>query len=155
MNWAFTRSLNPQVPGSSPGRPTRFSPFHHVAGCNKPLWATKPTTAKRVRQRVSAVMAWVIAEGHRGDDPAGSAITMALPMTNGPRKISHLFLTVRPPYRCGGSVRRRGIRRPGWRQSFAILTAVRSGEVRGARWTEIDQQTGVMGHSGRTDEGRS
>ena len=108
-----------------------------------PIWATKPTTAKRVRQRISAVMAWAIAEGHRGDDPAGSAITKALPKTNGPRKnlasVPHrkAFVALRriraseghPPARMA--------------TEFAILTAVRSGEVRGARWTEIDQQTAI------------
>ena len=36
-----------------------------------PVWSTKRETARRVRQRVGAVMKWAIAEGHRSDNPAG------------------------------------------------------------------------------------
>ena len=108
-----------------------------------PIWVTTPTTAKRVRQRISAVMAWAVAEGHRGDDPAGSAITKALPKTNGPGKNQHLFLhrkaaeALRRISTVGGHPAAR------LATQFAILTAARSGEVRGARWEEIDQQVAV------------
>ena len=36
-----------------------------------PIWNTKRETARRVRQRISAIMKWAIAEGHRDDNPAG------------------------------------------------------------------------------------
>ena len=44
-----------------------------------PIWAHKRPTAMKVRRRVSAVMRWAIVEGHRDDNPAGDAITAALP----------------------------------------------------------------------------
>ena len=44
-----------------------------------PIWNDKRETARRVRQRIGAVMKWAIAEGHRGDNPAGEAIGAALP----------------------------------------------------------------------------
>ena len=48
-----------------------------------PIWATKPAAADRVRVRIGAVMKWAIAQGHRTDNPAGDAITAALPRSNG------------------------------------------------------------------------
>ena len=34
-----------------------------------PLWHTRPTTAKRLRQRIAAVLAVAVAKGHRADNP--------------------------------------------------------------------------------------
>ena len=45
----------------------------------RPIWNVKRETAQRVRQRISAVMKAAIADGHRPDDPAGDALTAALP----------------------------------------------------------------------------
>ena len=45
----------------------------------QPIWNEKAVTAGRVRQRIGAVMRWAIAQGYRADNPAGDAITAALP----------------------------------------------------------------------------
>ena len=39
-----------------------------------PIWAEKRETARRVRQRISAVMRWAVAQGYREDNPAGDAV---------------------------------------------------------------------------------
>ena len=46
-----------------------------------PIWHEKQETARRVRQRISTVMKWAVAQGHRADNPAGDAIAIgaALP----------------------------------------------------------------------------
>ena len=44
-----------------------------------PVWHEKPETARRVRQRIGAVMKWAVAQDLRGDNPAGDAIGAALP----------------------------------------------------------------------------
>ena len=44
-----------------------------------PIWTEKRETARRVRQRIGTVMRWAVAEGYRDDDPAGPAISSALP----------------------------------------------------------------------------
>ena len=54
-----------------------------------PIWNTKRETARRVRQRIGAVMQWAIAEGHRGDNPAGDALKAALPKNGNHRKHFH------------------------------------------------------------------
>ena len=48
-----------------------------------PIWNTKPPTARRVRQRISTVMKWAIAQGYRMDNPAGEALGAALPKQGG------------------------------------------------------------------------
>ena len=44
-----------------------------------PIWGTRQETARRVRQRVRAVMRWAMAHGYRDDNPAGEGIDGALP----------------------------------------------------------------------------
>ncbi len=46
------------------------------------IWTAKPETARRVRQRISAVMKWAIANNYRLDNPAGDAIEAVLPKTS-------------------------------------------------------------------------
>ena len=48
-----------------------------VMDCLAPIWNSRPETAKRVRQRIAAVMKWAIAQGYRQDNPAGGAVTAA------------------------------------------------------------------------------
>ena len=103
-----------------------------------PIWNTKRETARRVRQRIGAVMKWAIAEGHRTDNPAGDAIGAALPKNGNHRKHQRAL-----PYdRVGGALAK--VRTSNayigtiLAFEFLLLTAARSGEVRGARWDEID-----------------
>ena len=46
-----------------------------------PIWSSRRETARRVRQRIGAVMKWAVAQGYRDDNPAGDAIAAALPKT--------------------------------------------------------------------------
>ena len=48
-----------------------------------PIWNDKHETARRVRQRIGAVMKWAVAQGYRQDNPAGEAIGAALPKNGG------------------------------------------------------------------------
>ena len=43
-----------------------------------PIWHAKPETARRVRQRISAVMKWAVAMQYRPDNPAGEVLGQAL-----------------------------------------------------------------------------
>ena len=109
-----------------------------VMACLAPIWTTKAETAKRVRQRISAIMRWAIAEGHRTDNPAGDSVVAALPKQNGGKK-HHRAL---PHHQVGDAVRK--VRESGVFPThrlafeFLVLTAARSAEVRGAVWSEID-----------------
>ena len=103
-----------------------------------PIWNTKRETARRVRQRISATMKWAIAQGHRQDDPAGDAISEALPKNvNGKAHLKALpHQEVAAALKTIRDTRAHPTTKLGL--EFLILTAARSGEVRGARWDEID-----------------
>ena len=108
-----------------------------------PIWSTKRETARRLRHRIGAVMKWAVAQGYRIDNPAGDAISAALPK-NGVR-IEHRKAL--PHAEVGAAlckVRESGAY-PGLVLAFEflVLTAARSGEVRGARWAEIDRDAAV------------
>ncbi|MDE0260132.1 MAG: tyrosine-type recombinase/integrase [Gammaproteobacteria bacterium] len=113
-----------------------------VMGVLMPIWNDKYQTAKRVRQRISTVMRWAIAQGYRVDNPAGDAIGAALPK---PPRVQKHYKAL--PYRkvaaaieaVVGSEARLSVKLG---IEFLVLTACRSGEVRGARWAEIDIEGG-------------
>ena len=120
-----------------------------------PIWTTKRETARRVRQRIGAVMKYTIAEGYRSDNPAGDAVGAALPKNGGARKHQRAL----PHAEVAGALVK--VRESGaylsTRQAFLFLTltAARSGEVRGARWEEIDLEAKTWTIPGdRTKTGR-
>ena len=103
-----------------------------------PIWSTKRVTAKRVRQRIAAVMKWAVAQGFRQDDPAGDAISAALPKNTVPQQHQRAL----PHGEVGAALdrvrRSRAYRGTVLAFEFLVLTACRNGEVRGTRWDEID-----------------
>ena len=106
-----------------------------------PIWSTKRETARRVRQRIGAIMKWSVAEGYRDDNPAGDAIGAALPK-NGTHREHQRAL----PHAEVGATLHKVRESNAWPATklafeFLVLTASRSGEVRGARWDEIDGDT--------------
>ena len=110
-----------------------------VMNCLVPIWNTKTDTARRVRQRIARVMKWTIAQQYRQDNPAGDAVLEALPKQERRQKhhralphreVSAALSKVRSATRVDPTVR--------LAFEFVLLTAARSGEVRGARWSEID-----------------
>ena len=109
-----------------------------VMACLLPIWHTRPETARRVRQRIGAVMRWAIAQGYRTDNPAGDAITAALPSNMGRRR-HHRALPHADVAASVATVRASGAYPTTILAfEFLVLTACRSGEVRGARWDEVD-----------------
>ena len=103
-----------------------------------PIWSTKRETARRVRQRIGAVLKWVAAQGDREDNPAGDAISAALPKNSVRRRHQR---ALPHPQVAEALVRVRtskAHRATALAFKFLVLTACRSGEVRGARWDEGD-----------------
>ena len=108
-----------------------------------PIWSTKRETARRLRHRIGAVMKWAVAQGYRADNPAGDAISAALPKNS--VRIEHRKAL--PHAEVGAALCK--VRESGAYQGlvlafeFLVLTAGRSGEVRSARWAEIDMDAAV------------
>lgn len=115
----------------------------NVLAVLSPIWNTKAATARIVRQRIGAVMKWAVAKGYRESNPAGDAITAALPRKNGGTKhhaaIPHRELTAAlakvRAMRISESVK--------LCFTFVALTGTRSTEARGARWSEVDRERRV------------
>ena len=102
-----------------------------------PIWNEKRVTARKVRQRIGAVMRWAVAQGYREDNPAGDAIGAALPK----KGVRPRHLAALPYGKVAGAIAavRASRAHPATVGAFEflVLTACRSGEVRGARWEEI------------------
>jgi integrase len=112
----------------------------------RPIWTKKPETAARLRGRVEAILDAVTAQGVRaGDNPARwkGHLSTLLPAHGRIAKRRHhpalpydqigQFLGV---LRGRASTSARAL-------EFAILTAARAGEIRGARWSEIEIEEAV------------
>ncbi|QJB67991.1 tyrosine-type recombinase/integrase [Parasphingorhabdus halotolerans] len=101
-----------------------------------PIWLEKPETARRVKERIGLVLDWSYANGFRSSEAPLRSVGRGLPKQ--PKQDGHfaampyeqlpLFLA---SLRSKENVSRLAL-------EFLILTATRSGEVRGAKWDEID-----------------
>lgn len=110
----------------------------------EPIWHDKPETASRLRGRIERVLDWATVSGYRtGGNPARwrGHLQMLLPAKSKVRAVKHFAALpyVEIPGFMAELRKRRGI---GARAlEFAILTAARSGEVRGMTWAEVDGDT--------------
>ena len=117
-----------------------------VLDCLSPIWTTKPETASRVRQRIEAVLDYAKALGLReGDNPARwkGGLDHLLPRPSKVRQVKHhaaLDWREAPAF-MALLAKREGIAARAL--AFAILTAARSGEVRGLTWAEVDEQASM------------
>jgi len=107
----------------------------------EPLWRDKTETASRVRGRIERVLDFAAARGWReGENPARwrGHLDKLLPARRKAQRTQHHPAL---PWREVGAFMQR-LRQvnsiPARALEFAILTAARSGEARGARWSEID-----------------
>jgi len=113
----------------------------HVIKVLEPIWTKKTETASRVRGRMEAVLDWAKARHFRqGDNPARwrGHLDKLLPAKSKVRKVKHhgaMPYAEVPAFmadlRKQDSVSARAL-------EFTILTAARTGETIGARWSEFD-----------------
>lgn len=113
----------------------------HVLSILRPIWTNKTETATRVRGRIEQVLDWARVRGYReGENPARwrGHLDKLLPAPTKVAKVSHhpaLPVDAMPGFmsnlRKRGGVAARAL-------EFLVLTASRSGEIRGARWSEFD-----------------
>ena len=102
-----------------------------------PIWHVKSDTARRVRQRIHAVLEWSIAMEHRSDNPCdriGPVLGPQHDVVRHMRALPHQDVaaaleTVRAS-RATSAVK--------LALEFLVVTAARSGEVRLARWEEMN-----------------
>jgi len=118
----------------------------HVVSILEPIWTTVTETPGRLRGRIEAILDWATARGYRkGENPARwkGHLSAILPAVSKVQRVRHHSAL---DYRRVGAFMAslRGCEGIGARAlEFSILTTARSGEVRGAQWTEIDRQAQV------------
>jgi integrase len=107
----------------------------------EPIWNDKPETASRVRGRIESVLDWASARGYRqGENPARwrGHLQNLLPRRSKVRRVEHHAALPYPEIGAFMAKLRQQEGVAARALEFAILTAARTGEVRGARWSEID-----------------
>jgi integrase len=106
------------------------------------IWLDIPETARRVKQRIGAVLDWCYVKGYRPSEAPMRSLTKGLPRQ--PRKDGHFaamdYADV-PQFLTDLVERKLSISRLAL--ELLILTATRSGEVRGARWSELNDDLTV------------
>lgn len=112
-----------------------------VVKCLAPIWESKTETASRVRGRIESVLGWATTSGYRtGENPArwkGHLENLLATISKTSRTKNHPSL---PWQRIGAFMAALRVRDGVAARAveFAILTACRSGEVRGAKWAELN-----------------
>jgi integrase len=118
----------------------------HILQILEPIWTAKTETASRLRGRIESVLDYAIARGYRkGENPAKwrGHLDKILAAPRAVAKVEHHAAL---PYVEVGAFMAalRGQAGTAARAlEFAILTAARSGEVRGATWGEIDLDAAI------------
>ncbi len=112
----------------------------------QPIWTTKAETATRVRGRIESILDWATTHSYRrGENPARwkGHLANLLPKRSRVQKVEHhaaLPFSQVPAFmvllsdQSGVAAKL---------MAFTILTAARTGEALGARWSEIDLDAGI------------
>jgi len=118
-----------------------------VLAALRPIWQRAPETASRLRGRIEAVLSYAKAMHWReaGENPAAwkDNLDHLLPATGKIARVEHHAAL---PWQNMGSFMAELRQRDGIGATalqFTILTAARSGETRGAAWSEIDLPAAV------------
>lgn len=116
-----------------------------VCAVLRPIWASKAETARRVHQRISAVLKWAVANGHRPENLTNAAEASLLGLPKQPARDNHWEAV---PWREVPQFLERvrmskstlNVR---WGLELLLLTAARSGNVFEATWDEFDLHAAI------------
>ncbi|OYD48382.1 tyrosine-type recombinase/integrase [Acidovorax kalamii] len=118
----------------------------HVLQVLAPIWKTKTETASRLRGRIEQVLDWATAHGHRtGPNPARWRSQLEHILAD-PNNLAPLKHHAAVPVAMLPGTYQRLLTMDGQSARalcFLILTAARSGEVRGMVWSEVDLEAGL------------
>ncbi len=103
-----------------------------------PIWTQRPETARRVRQRMRAVLRWCWAHGYVSENMAGEGIDGALPKMPAVKQHFRALPYTEVATALATVEGSRASEAAKLCLRFLILTAARSGEARGATWGEVD-----------------
>lgn len=122
------------------GRPIAEVDTDAVLGVLRPMWQAKAETARRLRGRIERILDAARAGGHRaGENPARwrGHLEAILPRPKRLVRGHHAAMPYPEAPRFMAALRERPAH-SARALEFLILTAARSGEVRGMTWSEVD-----------------
>ena len=103
-----------------------------------PIWTEKPETARKIRQRIRAILAWSQAHGFIEHNVAGEAINGALPAQPAFKQHLRALPYGEVSYALATVEASRASMAAKLCLRFTVVTASRSGEARCATWDEIN-----------------
>lgn len=103
-----------------------------------PIWLTKGETARRVRQRIGAVLDYAHGKGWREAEAPMRALNQLLGGIKQPKGTNFAAMPYKELPAFMSKLRDAELSVGRLALQFLILTAARSGEVRKARWADID-----------------
>ena len=136
--WTFERYAFPRV-GKLPVSEVTSADMLEILA---PIWHTKAATARKLRQRLHAVLEWAVAMEFRIDNPCDRIGPVLGPQHN---VVQHMRALPHREVAAAIRTTRASTVPLAVRLAFEflVLTAARWGEVRCAEWTEIDRDEGV------------
>jgi integrase len=127
-------------------RPVKSVALSHVLAALKPIWTEKPETASRVRGRIESVLDYATTyEMRSGENPArwrGNLDNLLSRRS----KVARVKHHAAAPYASVAAIMAKLGESKGLAAMclrFTVLTAARSGEARGATWSEIDMEAAI------------
>jgi integrase len=116
----------------------------HITAILTPIWTTKTETASRVRQRIEAILDFATTHGWRsGPNPARWKGHLENVLPKKAKIAATKHHAALPWSEVGGFMaavkEQKGV--AALALQFCILTATRTGETLGAKWSEIDRQS--------------
>lgn len=111
-----------------------------ISSVLSPIWTSKPDMARKVRQRIGTVLNFAHGKGWRPTEAPGRSVTVGLPRQPKGGNYEAMPYADVPAF----VAKLRGKSGTAGRSAllFLIYTAARPGEVRGARWGQIDLEKG-------------
>lgn len=107
-----------------------------------PIWLAKPETARRTKQRIETVLDFSHSREWRDSESPSKAVQLGLPAQ--PKRDRHFpAVAIADAPKVLGNIENATSTMGRLALRFVIHTVARSGEVRGARWGEIDQDNQI------------
>jgi integrase len=107
-----------------------------------PIWLTKSETARRVKQRIGVVLDYAHGQGWRSSEAPMRAVNQLLSAIKQPKKGHFAAMPYADVPSFIADLRTSEMSVGRLALQFLILTAARSGEVRGLTWQEVDLKAG-------------
>ncbi len=110
----------------------------HILRVLTPIWTIKPEVARKQRNRIKAVLSWCQAHGYIEHNVAGEMIDGALPVMPAVKEHYRALPYQEVPAALETIDASNASLAAKLCFRFLVLTATRSGEARGARWSEVN-----------------